>query len=925
MSFISKERKIKLSIRVKIIAVIATIVLTSLGLYLAVALNLFNKDKSAYVFESGLTTAETVSTQVSNYLQRLIKDSLNIYNLLVDRQLKPEQMIGVRDYRDVFPVKPSKSPDAVEKTILELVARLGKVSVDKRDALKIELAAAYLEKSERLYFDGRSTAKNQTKSDRKNTGTEFKKPLQLAVQLFNIDSGENEKENVPVSADQLFVLGQIYKLLSDYDNAESNFRQLADRHKTDPRIGSAAFLLAESLFAKRDYSGATEQYSFVMQRGTGKTAVFSLYKAIWASSLSGNSKQTLVHLEKARQLGNALPEVLRADILKFAVQVFAEAKNPDAAAKFYGKVPSGAAFIAAVKSDIELINSGASAGRGATNLLESRRLLRSLFFGDPDIVEFSVYEGMKDDSKTRSKTKPARLARLVNKDYLSESNLTEYYLDRVDEEKPINFSTVSPGKPLFLNSSIKGGMGLITLVRQDPLTNRYLVVRAKMDRFLNVFTQNKVYTTFMISTGGDLFAHKDARLLVEDVNMLEEKYVTDIVKSGNKVGVREIADRTGTDMIIAYTDVGIFNLMVFSEIKKSKAFLAARELTKKSMYFAVFLISIAIMTGILFAKSLTTPIDVLFKGTKIIAAGDFKTRVSVKSKDEIGVLADSFNYMAGRIVSLLEQEKDKVRMEEELKVAKLVQDSFFPANKLMVGNLDIAAFYTPSSECGGDWWGMLRNGRKTLIMIGDATGHGVPAALITATAASCSITIQEMGRIHPDLLDSPAQILGLLNKAVYGAAQGKILMTFFVCIIDPDTMTATYSNASHNPPYLYKFDDAKEPSKKDLTAMMEAVGYRLGHKLESTYEDAQSKLAADDMIVFFTDGFVECTNPGKEEYGNRKFIKSILKYMKARPEDACDGIVKDARDYFAEQPLADDLTMVVAKILPEVVSEKSVA
>ena len=911
---ISNERKIKLSIRVKIITVIATIVLSSLGLYLAVALNLFNKDKSAYVFESGLTTAETVSTQVSNFLQRLIKDSLNIYNLLVDRQLKPDAIIVARDFNDIFPRKKPKSKELIEKTIFDLTNRIPKSSGKKIEEMKVELAAAYLEKAEAYLLDQRSNKKSK-----ETGGTQFKESLRLASALFVTEESEGDEKAAVKSADHLFVIAQIYMLLADFENAELALKEFLEKYKTDSRRNMAFFYLAEALYAKRDYTGAIDRYLTFLKRGKGDQVSFAHYKLVWAYQLTGNSKQAIAHLDSLRRVWSKFPEVAKKDIYRFAVQIFGEAQNLDGAGKFYGNIKDGSSYMTLVKQDIELIKNGSSAGRGASNLLESRRLLRSLFYGDPDIVEFSVY------APTTGKEKPARLARMVNKDYLSESNLNEYYLDRVDEERPVAFAQVTPERPLFINSSIKGGMGLLTLVRKDPLTGRYLVVRSKMDHFLNMFTQNKVYSTFMINTSGDLFAHKEARRLVDDLNMLEEKYITEIVKAGTRIGVRELSDRSGTDMIVAFTDVGIFNLMVFSEIKKSKAFLAARELTKKSLYYAVFLVSVAIMIGIMFARSLTIPIDILFRGTKIIAGGDFKTRVAVKSKDEIGVLADSFNFMAGRIVQLLEQEKDKVRMEQELKVAKLVQDSFFPANKLISGNLDIAAFYTPSSECGGDWWGMLRNGRKSLIMIGDATGHGVPAALITATAASCSITIQEMGKIHPDLLDSPAQILKLLNKAVFGAAQGKILMTFFVCVVDPDNMTVTYSNASHNPPYLYKYDEKADPSKKDLKALMEAVGYRLGHKPDSVYEDASMKISSDDMLVLFTDGFIECTSPEKEEYGNRKFIKSILKYMKGPSEDACNGIVKDARDFFAEQPLADDLTMVVAKVLPMVVEDVTAA
>jgi sigma-B regulation protein RsbU (phosphoserine phosphatase) len=323
------------------------------------------------------------------------------------------------------------------------------------------------------------------------------------------------------------------------------------------------------------------------------------------------------------------------------------------------------------------------------------------------------------------------------------------------------------------------------------------------------------------------------------------------------------------------------------------------------------------MAGIVFARSLTGPIDKLFKGTKVIAAGNFKTQVFVKANDEIGILADSFNFMAGRIVSLLEQEKDKVRLEEELKVAKLVQDSFFPPTHQVVGAFDVASFYTPASDCGGDWWGLVPHGKKVMLLIGDATGHGVPAALITATAASCTTTVQELGLLYPDLLDSPARVLGLLNKAVYGAAQGKILMTFFACLIDPEAKTVTYSNASHNPPYLYKHKADKEPDKKDLKPLMDAVELRLGHKQETVYQDATAEISANDVIVFFTDGFIECTNGQKEEYGSRKFIKSILKSAKSSTEEARDVIVGAAKEFYAGHPLADDLTLVVAKVLPE--------
>ncbi len=873
------ERKVRFSIRTKIIAVISALVILSLGLYLFVALSLFNRDKSAYVFETTLTTADTVGSQVQTFLGRVLKDSLSIYNLVVDRKFEPDRERSAATFEEAFGLAPAaKTATALGERILALEHQTARDPSGAPTAGRIELLKLYVAQAQGLRREEAARAKPGRPPDFAASREVFGK----ALALFEADREDSEGGAKVVDADYLFASAEALQGVQRNDEALERLSRFVDRYKHDPRIRVANFALAELQYLRRQVSKAAESYRRAMAMKDRRKATFASYKLAWCLAASGQSAAAAAQLERvtkeATGLSASFQKILADDHAYFVSENVA---GHDASAN------------------------------GATTLLESRRLLRSLFYGDPDIVEFSVYE--------REKTRPVRLLRLVNKDYLNESNLNEAYLTRVDEERPLRFNLTSPEKPLLQNSSLKGGMGLISLVRQDPLSGRHLVVRFRMDRFLAAFTQNKVYETFLINLQGDLYAHPDGKKLVADVNMLEEPYVRDVVKSGQKSGVREFKNRQGDGVIVAFADVGLFNLVVFSEIKTDKAFLAAKVLTVRSLYFGIFFIAMAMIIGIAFAKTLTTPIDKLFKGTKVIAEGNFKTKVYIKGNDEIGILADSFNFMAGRIVDLLEQEKDKVRLEAEVKVAKLVQDSFFPASRLSLGGIELASFYTPAAECGGDWWGVVRAGKKTLLLIGDATGHGVPAALITATAASCTTTVEELGKLHPDLLESPARVLGLLNKAVYGAAQGKILMTFFVCLIDPDAMTVTYSNASHNPPFLYKFQE-KEPDKKDLKPLMDAVAYRLGHKPDTVYSEASAPLAESDVIVFFTDGFIECMNPEKEEYGNRKFIKSILKNVKGGSEEIRDTIIQSAMEFYGKQPLADDLTMVVAKITPKAAS-----
>lgn len=884
------DRKVKLSIRIKIIAVVSALVLVSLGLYLFVALRLFNDDKTAYVFQATSETATSIRTQAETYVARLLKDSLNIYNLLVDRDLKPEDEREPLSLKEALPKRAATLgiPGTREMTA-DARAAFDKQTSSAKDPLRPRLALLYLR-------DGKAEEASRILFPPKE---DDEAGVELAKQ----------------SADWLLAAGLIHERRRLFAEAEQALAAFVKSHKKDPRLHAAELKLGDLAARNRKYDRAEAYYRAASSIEDAELAAYAGYRLAWALWHLGRPKAAIEQMTRVLRLGKLLPARIKSAMGGDVEAIVSERYETslEAAKTFfiaYEGLAKAKLRIERVATAVQRLKETPKGKPQATTVLESKLLLRNLFYGDPDLVEFTVY-----DKLVKKAGKPRRLVRLVNKEYLSESNLKPDYLDRVDKDRPVDFARVTPQKPLLQNSSMKDGMGLLTLVRQDPLTSRFMVLRFKMDHFLSMFG-NPVYTSFLADSSGALFAHRDPQKLVTDVNMLDEKYVVDAIKSGQGEGTREQETRAGDTVIVAYSGLDFFNLYAFVEIKRDKAFQAARILTERSIYFGLFFIVVAIFIGIIFARSLTTPIDKLFKGTQVIAAGKFEERVLVETGDEIGILADSFNFMASRIVALLGQEKDKVRMEEELKVAKLVQDSFFPANHMVLGRVEVSAFYTPAAECGGDWWGCVPVGQRVMLLIGDATGHGVPAALITATAASCCTTVKELAASRPELLDSPAEIMRLLNKAVYGAAQGKILMTFFIAIIDPVTRTVTYSNASHNPPYLYKFKE-RDPDKKDLRPLQDAVSLRLGHKPDTTYTDATSDVGPGDVVVMFTDGFVECTNKEKDEYGNRRFIKSVLKLAKTPTEEIRDGIVKAAMDHYAGHPLGDDLTLVCAKVHPE--------
>jgi len=137
-------------------------------------------------------------------------------------------------------------------------------------------------------------------------------------------------------------------------------------------------------------------------------------------------------------------------------------------------------------------------------------------------------------------------------------------------------------------------------------------------------------------------------------------------------------------------------------------------------------------------------------------------------------------------------------------------------------------------------------------------------------------------------------------------------MTFFIGIYDKKTKILKYANASHNPPFLYRYQE-QEPQKADIQLLLDAEGERLGHIEHPTYTEGSVLMNDQDVLVMFTDGIVEAENKEKKPYGERRFIKSLLKYAKKTPEEMLSGIIKDSEEFLDGCVPDDDVTLILAK------------
>ena len=346
----------------------------------------------------------------------------------------------------------------------------------------------------------------------------------------------------------------------------------------------------------------------------------------------------------------------------------------------------------------------------------------------------------------------------------------------------------------------------------------------------------------------------------------------------------------------------------FATESAAKKDAASRDAALRTGAVGALLVLIGTLLAIFQGLSISRPIKQLAWKADQIARGDLDARVDVRSNDEIGVLGQNFNFMADQIVILLQETAEKARMDQELEVAKAIQETLVPStDPVNKGTLKFAGYYQPAAQTGGDWWSWhdMTNG-KVLIVIGDVTGHGVPSAMITAAAKSaCDVA----RAVHGDDV-SVTKLLEIMNLAIYESAKRNFVMTCFASVIDTKRRTITYANAGHNFPYLFR---AGEDRKGEFGSLM-IRGNRLGDLRESTYESKTTELVPGDILVWYTDGIVECENAQGEEYGEKRFRSSVRRAAALDAGEMRDAVVGDAMGFFGDAPRKDDMSLVIGRI-----------
>lgn len=336
---------------------------------------------------------------------------------------------------------------------------------------------------------------------------------------------------------------------------------------------------------------------------------------------------------------------------------------------------------------------------------------------------------------------------------------------------------------------------------------------------------------------------------------------------------------------------------------------------------AAVVLAIGIVLAALQGVRLARPIRALTGQASRISSGDLRGRVDVNRGDELGVLGRTFNVMADEINHLLEEQTKKASLEKEMELAQQVQRAMLPPQTLDEhGYLKIVGYCQPASSCGGDWWSYrkLSNGRM-LLVLGDATGHGIHSAMIAATARGA---VEALSGIDERLL-TPEQVLRAIDSAIRQVGDHNVLMTAFACVFDSTSGTLHYANAGQNFPYVIKLGPNRMLEQASIIA---ASGNPLGDRnIAVEIRRGSLQMKPGDLFVGFTDGVVERANPAGKLFGDRRLRSALTGQSMADASSMIalrDRLVSALDQYAEGKPADDDITVVFCQYDPPATSAR---
>lgn len=309
---------------------------------------------------------------------------------------------------------------------------------------------------------------------------------------------------------------------------------------------------------------------------------------------------------------------------------------------------------------------------------------------------------------------------------------------------------------------------------------------------------------------------------------------------------------------------------------------------------------LSVLGAFLLSAAITKPIHTLAEGAKIAGMGDLDHKISIKNRNELGLLADAFNNMTDGLKKAQKAEIERLALEKELEIAWKIQDSLLPKSFPDLKKYEVAAFYRPAKEIGGDYYDVipLSSGRFGIVMA-DVSGKGIPAALIM-TMLSGILNME--ARANPD----PLTVLTKLNDGLLAKVGGGMFATVFYAVLDTAASSIEMVSAGHHETLVYR---AGAGSVESYCPKGAAIGVLKGGEFEARLEKIKVLAEKGDKFLFFTDGISEARAAKGGRFGMDRAVQSLQKNGSRTCREILDSLLGDVEAFTGGQEQSDDIAV----------------
>ncbi|HTL52782.1 MAG TPA: SpoIIE family protein phosphatase [Planctomycetota bacterium] len=316
-----------------------------------------------------------------------------------------------------------------------------------------------------------------------------------------------------------------------------------------------------------------------------------------------------------------------------------------------------------------------------------------------------------------------------------------------------------------------------------------------------------------------------------------------------------------------------------------------------------------VVAGLIFAyglaSTITRPINMLIKDLEVVAEGNLDHQTKAHSKDEIGVLAATFNAMTVELRKAQDRAIYTQRLEADLEAAREIQNRLLPKRVPNLPGIDLGVMYESAKQVGGDYYDFIPVDREHLgFVIADVSGKGVPAAMVMATTRT-------LLRLYAVANPSTADTLSKVNRELTRDLKRGMFVTTLYMILNPVTRELSVSSAGHNPLIVYRAR-TKAVELKNPNGI--ALGFDGGPIFNKVIREEKLQLEVGDRVVIYTDGVTESMSPSRKEWGSDTLYEFTRRHADVPSAEFVSTLREALRLHQGNAEQHDDISYVTFRV-----------